>query len=49
MRPLLADFRTLAGDILMLENMLVAHGCETVVGPRKIVVAMGNMIRLQEV
>ena len=33
------------GDILMLDNMLVAHGRNPFVGPRKIVVAMGEMIQ----
>jgi amino acid adenylation domain-containing protein len=33
-----------AGDILMLDNMLTAHGRNPFVGPRKIVVAMGEMI-----
>jgi alpha-ketoglutarate-dependent taurine dioxygenase len=32
-----------ATDILMLDNMLVAHGRRPFVGPRKIVVAMGDM------
>ncbi len=32
-------------DILMVDNMLVAHAREPFVGPRKIVVAMGEMIR----
>jgi len=31
------------GDILMLDNMLMAHGRNPYVGPRKIVVAMGQM------
>ena len=31
------------GDILMLDNMLIAHGRNPYVGPRKIVVAMGEM------
>ncbi|HYW74159.1 MAG TPA: TauD/TfdA family dioxygenase, partial [Pyrinomonadaceae bacterium] len=31
------------GDILMLDNMLMAHGRNPYVGPRKIVVAMGEM------
>ena len=31
------------GDILMVDNMLVAHGRRPFVGPRKIVVAMGEM------
>ncbi|MBD0347232.1 MAG: TauD/TfdA family dioxygenase, partial [Coleofasciculus sp. Co-bin14] len=32
------------GDVLMLDNMLTAHGRNPYVGPRKIVVAMGEMI-----
>lgn len=32
------------GDILMLDNMLAAHGRYPYVGQRKIVVAMGEMI-----
>ena len=31
-------------DVLMLDNMLVAHGRNSYVGPRKIVVAMAEMI-----
>ncbi|HEY9666644.1 MAG TPA: condensation domain-containing protein, partial [Coleofasciculaceae cyanobacterium] len=34
------------GDILMLDNMLAAHGRNPYVGSRKIVVAMGEMINL---
>src|SRR5262249_49503189 len=32
------------GDVLMLDNMLAAHGRNPYVGPRKIIVAMGTMI-----
>jgi natural product biosynthesis luciferase-like monooxygenase protein len=32
------------GDILMLDNMLIAHARNPFVGPRKIMVAMGEMI-----
>ncbi|GJL56403.1 MAG: hypothetical protein NPIRA02_35350 [Nitrospirales bacterium] len=32
------------GDLLMVDNMLVAHGRDPFVGSRKIVVAMGEMI-----
>jgi alpha-ketoglutarate-dependent taurine dioxygenase len=32
------------GDLLMVDNMLVAHGRRPFVGPRKIVVAMGEMV-----
>jgi amino acid adenylation domain-containing protein len=37
-------FRWHEGDLLMLDNMLVAHARDPFVGPRKIVVAMGDMI-----
>lgn len=37
-----------AGDILMVNNMLVAHARAPFTGPRKIVVAMGEMISQQE-
>ncbi|KYF97349.1 hypothetical protein BE20_38870 [Sorangium cellulosum] len=32
------------GDVLLLDNMLVAHGRDPFSGPRKIVVAMGEMM-----
>jgi len=32
------------GDLIMLDNMVVAHARDPFVGPRKIVVAMGDMI-----
>ncbi len=35
------------GDVLMLDNMLIAHGRNSYVGSRKIVVAMGEMFQLQ--
>ncbi len=37
------------GDMLMLDNMLVAHARFPFVGPRKIVVAMGEMINQRDV
>jgi len=37
------SFAWQAGDILMLDNMLSAHARNPYVGPRKIVVAMGEM------
>ncbi|MBW4592770.1 MAG: amino acid adenylation domain-containing protein [Brasilonema angustatum HA4187-MV1] len=37
------------GDILMLDNMLVAHGRYPYEGLRKIVVAMGEMIQSQDI
>ncbi len=33
-----------AGDVFLNDNMLVAHGRETFRGPRKIIVAMGEMM-----
>ncbi|MCT7952163.1 amino acid adenylation domain-containing protein [Ancylothrix sp. C2] len=38
-----------AGDIIMLDNMLAAHSRNPFTGPRKIVVAMGEMIAESEV
>ena len=35
-------FRWQQGDVLMLDNMLVAHGRSPYAGPRKIIVAMGD-------
>jgi amino acid adenylation domain-containing protein len=37
------------GDVLMLDNMLTAHGRYPYVGPRKIVVAMGEMMNSGDV
>jgi alpha-ketoglutarate-dependent taurine dioxygenase len=37
------------GDVLMLDNMLVAHGRNPYVGERKIVVTMGEMINKEEI
>ncbi|HLP88085.1 MAG TPA: amino acid adenylation domain-containing protein [Nostocaceae cyanobacterium] len=37
------------GDIIMLDNMLAAHGRNPFLGQRKIVVAMGNMINSSSV
>lgn len=39
-----ASFPWQAGDIIMLDNMMIAHARAPFVGPRKIVVAMGEMI-----
>ncbi|MBD2559795.1 MULTISPECIES: non-ribosomal peptide synthetase [Nostoc] len=36
------------GDIIMLDNMLAAHGRNPFVGSRKIVVAMGEMINFEK-
>jgi alpha-ketoglutarate-dependent taurine dioxygenase len=35
-----------AGDVLVLDNMLIAHARNPYVGPRRIVVAMGEMVEL---
>jgi acyl carrier protein/alpha-ketoglutarate-dependent taurine dioxygenase len=43
------SFRWQEGDILMLDNMLTAHGRNPFAGPRKIVVAMGDMIDQEDV
>ncbi|MBU0915960.1 TauD/TfdA family dioxygenase [Aquabacterium parvum] len=44
------SFRWEAGDVLMLDNMLVAHARSPFKGPRKVVVAMaqphGNLVRV---
>ncbi|BDI19717.1 syrP protein [Nostoc cf. commune SO-36] len=37
------------GDVLMLDNMLTAHGRFPYIGPRKIVVAMGEMMNSVDV
>jgi len=39
-----ARFPWQEGDLVMLDNMLVAHARDPFVGPRKIVVAMGDMV-----
>jgi Taurine catabolism dioxygenase TauD, TfdA family len=36
------------GDVLMLDNMLVAHSRNPYVGARKILVAMGEMVQKDE-
>ena len=38
-----ASFPWQKGDVIMLDNMLIAHARNRYVGPRKIVVAMGEM------
>ena len=42
-----ADVRWRAGDVLLLDNMLVSHGRAPFRGPRRILVAMGDMVRGQ--
>jgi alpha-ketoglutarate-dependent taurine dioxygenase len=44
-----ASFAWQRGDVLMLNNMLVAHARNPYVGERKIVVAMGEMIEQSDV
>ena len=41
---LAVSFRWQEGDILMLDNMLVAHARNPYSGPRKICVAMGELV-----
>jgi amino acid adenylation domain-containing protein/FkbM family methyltransferase len=48
-QQLAINFRWQERDILMLDNMLTAHGRNPYVGERKIVVAMGEMITNQNV
>ena len=43
-RQIEVKFRWQEGDIIMLDNMMVAHSRSPFVGPRKIVVTMGEMI-----
>jgi alpha-ketoglutarate-dependent taurine dioxygenase len=42
-------FQWQAGDLVTLDNMLVAHARDPFVGERKILVALGDMITDQEV
>ncbi|HVR98011.1 MAG TPA: amino acid adenylation domain-containing protein [Thermoanaerobaculia bacterium] len=46
---LAASFPWQKGDVIMLDNMLVAHARNPFVGTRKIVVAMGDMINASDV
>jgi alpha-ketoglutarate-dependent taurine dioxygenase len=47
-REAAVSFRWQVGDIMMLDNMLTAHGRNPYTGERKIVVAMGEMASEQE-
>ena len=47
-RKLAVSFSWQKGDLLALDNMLVSHARNPYRGPRKIVVAMGEMIRSDE-
>ena len=40
--------RAQEGDILMLDNMLSAHGRNPYTGPRKILVTMGEMFAAED-
>jgi amino acid adenylation domain-containing protein len=48
-RQLEVSFRWEAGDIVMLDNMLTAHGRNPYVGERKLYVAMGEMLSYADV
>ena len=37
-----AGYRKTLGDVLVLDNMLVAHGRAPFIGPRKVIVSMGD-------
>ncbi len=43
------SFPWLSGDILMVDNMLTAHGRFPFKGPRKVIVAMGEMVQATDV
>jgi alpha-ketoglutarate-dependent taurine dioxygenase len=43
------SFSWQARDVLMLNNMLVAHSRNPFVGERKIVVALGNLVSKEQV
>jgi alpha-ketoglutarate-dependent taurine dioxygenase len=47
-RKVAVSFRWQAGDIVMLDNMLTAHGRNPFSGERKVVVALGDMIEQKE-
>jgi amino acid adenylation domain-containing protein len=45
----MVKFRWREGDLLLLDNMLAAHGRMPFSGPRRIAVAMGETVRLESV
>ncbi|HEX7314773.1 MAG TPA: condensation domain-containing protein, partial [Pyrinomonadaceae bacterium] len=47
-RACAVNFPWREGDILMVDNMLVAHGRNPFAGPRKIMVAMGDLVEGRE-
>ena len=48
-RKTCVSFPWQAQDVLMLNNMLVAHSRNPFVGARKIVVALGNLVSKEQV
>ena len=46
-QKLAVNFRWQPGDIVMVDNMLMAHGRNPFIGERKVVVALGDMIEQQ--
>jgi alpha-ketoglutarate-dependent taurine dioxygenase len=48
-RGVAVDFSWRAGDVLLVDNMLTAHGRNPYAGPRRIVVAMGEMVQAEDV
>ena len=43
-----ARFQWRAGDVVTLDNMITAHGRDPFQGPRKIVVALGDIVSSAE-
>lgn len=46
---LCVEFPWESGDLIAVDNMIVAHARRPFVGPRKILVAMGEMVRAEDV
>jgi alpha-ketoglutarate-dependent taurine dioxygenase len=47
-RDVMVAFPWRQGDVLVVENMLVAHGRMPFAGPRRVMVAMGDTLELQD-